>query len=646
MWRAASTGCPHTEDPKEGEFNSQTRTLIILNGIDPLAPEVADAKKRIDANTQSTNAQCLVYLGNVVTSLHQTDILPKGGKSELITVLGRSELELLRFMPRPGGEIELVREGDPEAAARALLRPPQLLDSAHQPKQLPPKWANVYAPNLREAMMPLVELYRRVEAYEQGLEQLETHEIVYEYSSTSAHQAASTSGRSSRPPANLWTAWTPATAKHCHTYHDVFCMFTVAMCLKFFYMWDQTTIYTHKASAFLDDFESQNDKDPAVYRLVDMCRQDLVKSTKQLALTHVDDDMRTACVKLMSTVSHFMNHVFCNYLSHSSGLVAKVAAMTETGEEGERASSALCIMYEDNEYALSSLPTGSDGWNASNSSLMVTWERMAGSENTRVEQSRRHLHELLAEMCSETQLSSAMAARLSGYVSVAHASANPGGAITTGQAVYGTFDNHGMLRTHTFSKQKLYIQAACAVGVGTGDVGVATWCPSTATSLETTLAPKAISGGTGSLAAMQRIVVQEALETFPARRQGHRGRLRGTIKSAIDGDTYRISTWDNGATMLLPEQWVQTCFLDLARRVKPSLDRRPLLGVLSRLDRSSATLATMAVENDWAFEHNGDQLIGLAVEWAYVEPTLHGPRDDALLLLVEDRASGEIQKLF
>jgi hypothetical protein len=640
MRRVAATGCPHSEPTKEGEFSSQTRTITILHGIDPLAPEVDAARTVVDVATKSTNANCLVYLGNVVTSLHQTDIVPNHDTSELVTLLGRSELELLRFMPRPGGEIEMVLEEEPEAAALALLRPPQLLGRDQQPRQLPPKWANVYVPNLREAMTPLVELYRRVKAFENGLKQLRTtNPIVYHY------KPATTSGSYKRPAGSVWASWTPATVAFCHTYHDVYCMFSVAMCLKFFYMWEQTTIYTAQSTIFLDAFAIQHKDDDAVQRLVDMCQADLAASTKRLATEHVDDDMRGACVKLMNAVSSFMNGVFCKYLTHSSGLVATVASMTNTEEEGKAAPSALYLMYEDNEHALCCVPVGSEGWDGRNKALSVTWERTNLSAHAHVENSRAHLHELLAHMCSKEPLSSALEARLSGYISVAHAGVLQGGAMKMGQVAYGTFDAHGTVHTHTLSKAEVYLQAACTVSVGMGDVGVASWCPGTASTLVEQLAPTAQAADTANLAILQDAVTQDAERHFPARRHGHKGRLGGTVRTA-DNKVHRITTWSKGTTMLLPETWVQTCFLDLAKRREPQLHRRPRLGVLSRLDPKGAPFAEQEVRSQWRFEHNGDQLTGLAVEWADVEPTLTGATEDALLLLVEDRANAMIHRLF
>eukprot|EP00966_Prymnesium_polylepis_P304371 7032174-Prymnesium_polylepis.1 len=209
--------------------------------------------------------------------------------------------------------------------------------------------------------------------------------------------------------------WEGRPAKECRDMHDVFCLFTVAMCLKFFYMWRKTTTYLKPVDAFLEQYRNTyaSPSHPwAQRRLMDLCDQpDIVIAMETLVGTKVDDDMRSACVDLMWTVSEFMNGVYCKYLERCDGLVTKVACMTGMGMDGKLADSALWAMYEDNEDVLWRLPVACAGYQRlSNGSetLLVDWDNTVSQDDRRVEEGKQHLHGLVTEMCSNKRMSKEM----------------------------------------------------------------------------------------------------------------------------------------------------------------------------------------------------------------------------------------------
>jgi hypothetical protein len=649
------------------EHDAKTLTVTVYHGVDPTLPEVQKAAALIDKATSKYNQRHKLLLGNVVTSLHQLRItaasIGAAKDDSVTTLLGRAELELLRFIPRPGGEIEVVREDALDSAAKALRRPPRLLDRTHQPvAQLPLKWKNVYCAGLTKAMASVLASHTVVKKYNREMEVL-----VDAFPDGTLRFAQSTGGSMARnlPARALRRKWEGRPANECTNTHDVFCLFTVAMCLKFFYMWRKTTRYLQPVERFLENYRSAFAKPTdgwAARRLMDLCDEpDIVIATQKLVGVMVDDDMRTACGELMSAISQFMNGVYCRYLEQCDGLATKIASMTGAGEDGLLEQSAIFAMYEDNEDVLWRLPVACSGYerNADGTEvLLVDWDDTVNQDDRRVDEGKQHLRGLVAEMCSNKRMSKEMEARLSGYIALAHSPTKKGGAMLTGHCIFGTFEAHGEVRSVSVFNSKSddalqYFQAATTVSVGTEDVGVVTWCPSTARRISNVTAPPD-TGDFGSLSHMQ-LMIEDRLDELGTKQfgtaQAHEfqrlhgvsGRLRGRVYNATEKKVYRVTTWEDGVMLLVPEPWIQQCFWDLAHRKAPPLHRRPYMCVVGSLGKARDGLKRANITNDFWLQHTHDQLAGLAVEWEQQEILDEASdRRTRVWLLREDRQKAEI----
>jgi hypothetical protein len=124
---------------------------------------------------------------------------------------------------------------------------------------------------------------------------------------------------------------------------------------------------------------------------------------------------------------------------------------------------------------------------------------------------------------------------------------------------------------------------------------------------------------------------------------GVAGRLRGRVYYDAEEKVYRITTWDDGVMLLIPEPWIQQCFWDFVRCKLPGLHRRPFMGVVSSLGKAREDLKKAGMANDWWLQHTHDQLSGLAVQWEErsVLDSTSGARTH-LWVLREDRQLAEI----
>jgi hypothetical protein len=649
----ASTACGE-HDEGVGENDAKTYTIKVYHGSEPILSDVGKAARLIDEGTSKNNERHTLMLGNVVTSLRQLQTLGAAlgeSKNERVTtLLGRAELELLRFIPRPGGEIEVIHEEALDEAAKALKRPPRLFDRSQNPTQLPLKWSNVYCASLKTAMTTVLAAHSKVKKH---VKEMELGRSPYTRESANLGASASTEGMSYYVASeSLRQQWEGQPANECKNMHDVFCLFTVAMCLKFFYMWRKTTVYLQPIDGFLEQYRNTyaTPEHPwASRRLMDLCdKPDIVVAMEKLVGVKVDDDMRSACVDLMSVISEFMNGVYCKYLERCDGLVTKIACMTGMGMDGKLADSALWAMYEDNEDVLFKLPVACGGYQKlanGSEAMIVDWDDTKSKDDRRVEEGKQHLHGLVTEMCSNKRMSDEMEARLSGYIALAHAIPKKGGAMLTGQAVFGTFAERGEVSSVSVFDTKSvqfpqFFQASAVVSVGFQDVAVVTWCPSTAWKITNMPLPpdtdvpedhEALRSPTdlaafGSLAKMQDMI-EKRLDELGTKKfgmphahefqrlYGMAGRLRGRVYNDLQKKVYRITTWDDGVMLLIPEPWIQQCFWDLASRKVPELHRRPFIGIVSSLGKARGGLKEAGMTNDWWLQHTHDQLTGLAVQW-------------------------------
>jgi hypothetical protein len=680
----ASTACGG-HDEEIGKNDAKTYTIKVYHGSEPLLSDVGKAARLIDESTSKNNERHTLMLGNVVTSLRELQTLGAAlgdGKNERVTtLLGRAELELLRFIPRPGGEIEVIREDALDDAVKALKRPPRLLDrNQKQIAQLPYRWSNVYCAGLKTATTQVIASHTAVKKY---TKEMETLAVSFPKGRIEFGDAAATSGGLSYDYGSgaLRKQWESRPENECRDMHDVFCLFTVTMCLKFFYMWRKTTTYLKPVDDFLEQYRNTfaTPKDPwAQRRLMDLCdEKDIVIAVGKLVRVKVDDDMRSACVDLMSTVSQFMNGVFCKYLERCDGLVTKIACMTGMGMDGKLADSALWAMYEDNEDVLWRLPVACAGHRIlpnGAETLVVDWDNTVSQDDRRIEEGKQHLHGLVTEMCSNKRLSKEMEARLSGYIALAYAVPRKGGAMLTGQAVFGVNAERGEVSAVSAFDAKStdfpqFFQAATTVSVGFGDVAVVTWCPSTAWRIANMPVPQGTkevpdaynelrdplnTTPFGSLSKMQEMI-ENRLEDLGTKKfgtaQAHDfqrlyglpGRLRGRVYNDENQQVYRITTWDDGVMLMIPEPWIQQCLWDFARCKIPGLHRRPFMGVVSSLGKARDDLKRAGMTNNWWLQHTNDPLAGLAVQWE--ERSVVGAESDShanVWVLREDRRLAEI----
>lgn len=648
----AFTGCgDHGGDIAAGD--AKTRTAIVVQGHVPQSHAMKRAMKFVKDTTNESNSKVAVFLGNVIHSLSQDHFAEMEGVDETVCVLGRSELELLRFLPRVDGEIDSVDIEHLDRAAQTLVRPPMLFNSQGVRQPMDAKWTHVYTPNMRQAMELVVASYDQLKAYlqnpapVQAKESANTSGLAYDF----ANLLFSRDPQPPRPP-----VFAPAPAVG-NDNHAILCTFSVAMSIKFFYMWRTTLVYAHDPDEFLQTHAAENKSSPEAVMLVEWCMErDILKACTELVATPATDNMRHACTALMKRVSNFMNDALCDYMLKSSGVVGKLASHSNSGEPGKEDTDALWLLYEDNFPAVNKLPVGcTTPLGATGRVLHVEWQEMELEAADWVRTGQRHLRELLEAMCSRTELDTEMLARLSGYVALAHSETVPGVATHLGQAIYGTHDQYGSLHTHTVAypeTQKL-VQSAAALSVGPEDVGVVSWCRDTAYRVAN-LVLKAKTPDDGfHYRSVTNIApfgdVKQAQQTVHAQLESlqsvlkelehpfefmkpHQltGRMKGCVyhknrTAKTEGETdadapkiYRVTEWANAAIVLLPEPWVQLCFADLAARIQPSFAQRPFLAGLHAFNDRDPNWEDDRAGGDFWVEHSYDQLCGLPITWAQI----------------------------
>lgn len=651
----AFTGCgDHGGAIEVGD--PKTRTAIVVQGHVPESHAMKRAMKFVKDTTKKSNSKVAVFLGNVIHSLSQDHFAKMEGVDETVCILGRSELELLRFLPRVDGEIDIVELEHLDRAAQTLVRPPMLFNSQGVRQSMDAKWTHVYTPNMRQAMELVVASYDELKAYLQNPP------------SEPAKVPSSTSGFVSDFANMLFVREPPSAPAPVHVpapmvgddKHAILCTFSVAMAIKFFYMWRTTLVYAHDPDQFLQTHAAENNSSPEATLLVKWCTErDILKACTELVATPATDNMRHACTALMKKVGDFMNNALCDYMLKSSGVVGKLASQSNSGELGEEADDALWLLYEDNFPAVNKLPVGCMmPTGATGKVLHVEWREMELESTDWVRTGQQHLRELLVAMCSRTELSTAMLARLSGYVALAHSETTPGVVTHLGQAICGTHNLYGKLQTHTvaYVERSALVQSAAAVSIGTENVGIVSWCRDTAYRVANlVLQAETPKEGFhyrsvtniepfGGLKEAQQIVhkqlkslqdVVKELQSPLEFMMPHQltGRLKGCVyhknrtakkPGETDADApkiYRVTEWENEAIVLLPEPWVQMCFADLAARGQPPLTQRPFLAAVHAFNDRDQNWEDERSGGDFWVEHSYDQLCGLPITWAQIVAT-------------------------
>ena len=618
------------------EENTRTVTAKVYHGCVPA--DVAAGAALIDEKTNAVNAKQRLFLGNIIRSMKQQEhVVTKGEDTTDITLLGRSELDLLRFIPRQGGEISDVPFPPQqnvyidksfldrlENVNLVLQRPPPL-------RFMQDNLYDSYCSCLQNAMKPVIAMYRDVMLLNEN-----------------------TAGR----VATTFIDTTPAQTT-CSTLQDVRRVFTIAMCLKFFYMWRFTTQYLKPVEDFLDCYEFSE-------RVKNRCgKTNIDEALSNLTKDDINDSSFPEWNRLFDSIKNFIA-VYKGYIENSKGLVTKVTSTIE--DKHANPASALWAMYEDNEEVIYNVPVGCN--RVSEGEFKVEWRSMQDLSD-----GQQHFRGMLTAMESDGNMTPEMENRLSGYIALAHSKSEPGAIHKLGQAIFGTMKEHGEVLSTTVFKESdnTFYQAATTTSVGTRDIGVVTWCASTAFDVsnihrsipkkeeEREQDTKEWKGlydkektAFGSVVDMQK-AVKELLDEMCnkiyddkrvfqfARLYGLPGVLRGCVYGATSNKVYRVTTYDDTVKLLLPEPWIQKCFEDVAASKTRSIQKAPFMGVMSAIrEEELRAIKEKGICHGWWLQHTNDPLTGLSTKW---EQKQNSSQRGFMWLLLEDACSDRLFKV-